>query len=91
VVWKKTRQVIHTAEEPPRMGRSCLAAMGSMRKRRRAERKMVTDHGWKVLADGKSRCELMIWACRLFPTGCLLQICFNGHYRQGDADRWRTV
>jgi hypothetical protein len=39
VVWKKTRQVSQTAEEPPRAGRSCLAAMGSMTKRRKAERK----------------------------------------------------
>ena len=37
--WKKTRQVSQTADEPPRMGRSCLAAMGSTRKRRKAESK----------------------------------------------------
>src|SRR5215471_13843538 len=37
-VWKKTRQVIQTAEEPPRTGRICRAAMGSMLKTRRAER-----------------------------------------------------
>jgi hypothetical protein len=37
--WKKTKQVIQTAEEPPRAGRICLAAMGSMRKRRKAEEK----------------------------------------------------
>ena len=38
-VWKKTRHVIQTAADPPSEGSSCLAAMGSTRKRRKAARK----------------------------------------------------
>jgi hypothetical protein len=39
---KKTRQVVHTAEDPPSVGSSCLATIGSTTKRRKALRKMVS-------------------------------------------------
>ena len=38
-VWKKTRQVIQTAAEPPKIGTSCRAAIGSMRNSRKDEKK----------------------------------------------------
>ena len=41
MVWKKTRQVIQTAAEPPKMGSNCFAAMGSTRKSRNDARKMA--------------------------------------------------
>jgi hypothetical protein len=39
---KKTRQVVHTAEDPPNLGSSCLATIGSATKSRKALRKIVS-------------------------------------------------
>src|SRR5262249_38919591 len=40
-LWKKTRQVIHPADEPPSNGSRRLPAMGSTRKRRLLLKKMA--------------------------------------------------
>jgi hypothetical protein len=40
--WKKTRQAVHTAADPPKSGSSRFAAIGSMRKRRELLRKIAT-------------------------------------------------
>jgi hypothetical protein len=39
---KKTRQVVHTADDPPNVGSSCFAAIGSTTNSRKALRKIVT-------------------------------------------------
>src|ERR1700677_3092526 len=39
---KKTRQVVQTAEDPPNVGSSCFATIGSTTKSRKALRKMVS-------------------------------------------------
>ena len=41
-VWKKTRQVVQTAAEPPNHGRICFATTGCTRNSRNALTKMVT-------------------------------------------------
>jgi hypothetical protein len=41
MLWKKTRQVVHTAAEPPNHGRICLAMIGWTRNSRNEERKIV--------------------------------------------------
>ncbi len=38
---KKTRQVVQTADDPPSVGSSCLATIGSTTKSRKALRNMV--------------------------------------------------
>jgi hypothetical protein len=45
MLWKKTRQVVHTPAEPPNQGRICLAMIGCTRNSRNDERKIVAAYG----------------------------------------------